>query len=206
MALQRVEREDNKPEKPPEPEASTSEVSDDQLAMLLDAKPEVVSFHFGLPSRELFEQVRATGAFILVRRKAFDETPGFSWLKLEVSDDFGMCLMIKEHGGTCAIVNSRGEVALEWYSDFGEMTRSLQKNFFAITGRFSLARCLFQAAVMAWFGLAPLAMLLDVSPALFAIPLAGMFGSITSSVYASKVTGRPLAGGGRGARVSEKYT
>ncbi len=28
-------------------------------------KPEVVSFHFGLPPRDLFEQVRATGAFIL---------------------------------------------------------------------------------------------------------------------------------------------
>ncbi|MBK7971883.1 MAG: glycosyltransferase [Deltaproteobacteria bacterium] len=43
--------------------------------------------------------VAATGAFILVRRAALARTPGFAWLKLEVADDFGLCLLIKSHGG-----------------------------------------------------------------------------------------------------------
>ena len=49
----------------PEPTVAYTTFLQEHADVLTREKPEVVSFHFGLPSRELFEQVRATGAFIL---------------------------------------------------------------------------------------------------------------------------------------------
>lgn len=106
------------------------------------------------------KNIAATGAFMLVRREAFQRTPGFDWLKLEVADDFGLCLMIKTFGGRCELLNGAGEVKLTWYESARDMANKLQKNFFAITGRFSLARLVAQAVVMAWLAAFPLALVL----------------------------------------------
>lgn len=136
--------------------------------------------------------VAATGAFILVRRTAFAKTPGFSWLRLEVADDFGLALMIKSHGGTCDIINGRGEVTLEWYSSFGEMTRLMQKNLFAIMANFSLLRAIGVAALAAWMPLSLLALALPVEPALHLIPLTGAACMTLATVLAARATGRSL--------------
>ncbi len=136
--------------------------------------------------------VAATGAFILVRRAAFAKTPGFSWLRLEVADDFGLALMIKSHGGTCDIINGRGEVTLEWYSSFAEMTRMMQKNVFAIVAGFSLVRAIAAAALAAWMPLSLLALALPVDPALHLIPLTGAGCMTLATVLAARATGRSL--------------
>lgn len=136
--------------------------------------------------------VAATGAFILVRRTALAKTPGFSWLRLEVADDFGLALMIKSHGGTCDIINGRGEVTLEWYSSFGEMTRMMQKNVFAIVAGFSFARAIAVAALAAWVPLSLLAFALPVDPALHLIPLTGAVCMTLATVLAARATGRSL--------------
>ncbi len=136
--------------------------------------------------------VAATGAFILVRRSAFAKTPGFSWLRLEVADDFGLALMIKSHGGTCDILNGRGEVTLEWYSSFGEMTRLMQKNLFAIVAGFSLWRAIGVAALAAWLPLSLLAVTLPVHPTLRLIPLGGALCMTLATVLAARATGRSL--------------
>jgi len=49
----------------PTPSASGSGVGPEHLAMLQDAKPEVVSFHFGLPDREIMQAIKAAGIFVL---------------------------------------------------------------------------------------------------------------------------------------------
>jgi len=49
----------------PEPKGAASEVSAEHLAMLLRAKPEMVSFHFGLPSPEVVEAIKGAGIFII---------------------------------------------------------------------------------------------------------------------------------------------
>ncbi len=49
----------------PEPKGSASEVTHDHLAMLLYAKPEMVSFHFGLPRPEIVHAIKNAGIFII---------------------------------------------------------------------------------------------------------------------------------------------
>ena len=49
----------------PQPQGTASEVSSEHLAMILRAKPEMVSFHFGLPGSEIVEAVKEAGIFII---------------------------------------------------------------------------------------------------------------------------------------------
>ncbi|MBK0401202.1 nitronate monooxygenase [Limibaculum sp. M0105] len=49
----------------PTPVASAGVVSPDHLAMLQRVKPEVVSFHFGLPDPDIMEAIKAAGIFVL---------------------------------------------------------------------------------------------------------------------------------------------
>ena len=49
----------------PQPKGSASEVSREHLAMLLRAKPEMVSFHFGLPQPEIVQAIKNAGIFII---------------------------------------------------------------------------------------------------------------------------------------------
>jgi GT2 family glycosyltransferase len=96
----------------------------------------------------------ATGAFMLVRRRALDRSEGFPWLRMEVSDDFGLSLLIKQSGGRIALLDGSDAVHLQWYGSLGEMADKLQKNLYAIMCRCRLWRC-----VAATLGIASLALL-----------------------------------------------
>jgi GNAT superfamily N-acetyltransferase len=77
------------------------------------------------------------GMFNLVRRAAFDRTPGFEWLRLEIADDVVLGQMLKRHGARPIVVNAVGEVSLNFYRTLGEMAWGLEKSGFAVIGRFS---------------------------------------------------------------------
>jgi nitronate monooxygenase len=49
----------------PEPTGAVSEVSPEHLSMLIRAKPQMVSFHFGLPPPEVISAIKAAGIFII---------------------------------------------------------------------------------------------------------------------------------------------
>jgi glycosyltransferase involved in cell wall biosynthesis len=85
------------------------------------------------PASEAFIGV---GAFNLVRRQAFQQTPGFEWLKMEVLDDVGLGKMMKKvrgdsSGGRSDVVNGLGCITLEWYPSLRAMIAGFEKNFFA---------------------------------------------------------------------------
>lgn len=49
----------------PEPKGSASEVSPEHLAMLLQVRPQVASFHFGLPPRDVLDAIKEAGIFVI---------------------------------------------------------------------------------------------------------------------------------------------
>ena len=128
------------------------------------------------------EVVVGLGAFNLVRASAFARTPGFEWLKLDVADDMALALMIKRHGGLCSVVNGRGLLSLQWYTGYLDMMRKTQKNFYAIVGRFSMARLLVLSASMLWLGAAPL-----VAFAPLGIPWSWIVGLVGTAAMVSAV-------------------
>lgn len=140
------------------------------------------------------DTVAATGAFLLTRRVAFERTPGFEWLRLEVSDDFGLCLMIKRFGGKAGFLVAPRSVRLTWYGDFGEMVRSMQKNFFGIAGRFSVPRCLVQAAATTILAVGPFLPLLAAGRVRWAFGVAGVGigASLLDGVLVGRWTDRPM--------------
>jgi nitronate monooxygenase len=62
----------------PEPKASVSNVGPEHLAMLQDVKPEVVSFHFGLPAPEVVRSIKAAGIFVVSSATTVEEA---KWLE-----------------------------------------------------------------------------------------------------------------------------
>lgn len=49
----------------PEPTGDVSDVGPEHVALLLETKPEAVSFHFGLPQPEIIDALKSAGIFIL---------------------------------------------------------------------------------------------------------------------------------------------
>src|SRR4051794_34851887 len=49
----------------PQPQGQVSDVGPEHVALLLETKPEVVSFHFGLPERGALDALKAAGIFII---------------------------------------------------------------------------------------------------------------------------------------------
>jgi nitronate monooxygenase len=49
----------------PKPEGAASDVSPEHLAMLLRVKPQMVSFHFGLPNQEVVDAIRGAGILVI---------------------------------------------------------------------------------------------------------------------------------------------
>jgi len=49
----------------PEPKVAAGEVSREHLAMLMRARPQMVSFHFGLPPQEIINAIKDAGIFVI---------------------------------------------------------------------------------------------------------------------------------------------
>lgn len=91
----------------------------------------------GRPGSRAFVGV---GAFNLVRRSALDRTRGFAWLRLEVLDDVGLGLMLRDTGAKGGFAIGLGAVSITWYRSLGAMARGLEKNMFGAFCRYRLRR------------------------------------------------------------------
>jgi glycosyltransferase involved in cell wall biosynthesis len=94
------------------------------------------------------------GLFNLVRRSAYERSPGFAWLRMEVADDVVFGQMMKQSGARSAVFQGRGDVMLSFYSSLGELVRGLEKNAYALSG-FRPALMAMVLAVLGVFELLP---------------------------------------------------
>lgn len=98
------------------------------------------------------------GAFNLVRREALEHTAGLSWLRMEVADDVGLGMMLKQSGARCCVVNAQSMLGLHWYRTLREMAHGAEKAY-ASAARCSLPRLLLFCIVLVAMEWAPLAAL-----------------------------------------------
>jgi len=67
------------------------------------------------------------GAFNMFRRKFFEQTRGFAWLRMEVTDDMGIARMLRDHGAKQGIYYAFDQLELQWYGSLGKMIKGLEK-------------------------------------------------------------------------------
>ena len=133
------------------------------------------------------------GAFNLVRRSAFEKTNGFEWLKLEITDDVALGMLIKQSGGQVSLVNGRSLIKVLWYPGIREMTVGLEKGAYAALGNFSFRRTLFWTIMFLGVEFSPLLAILT-----FGVPMLQLFGAaswliaLITSIRMSKWTHGPL--------------
>ena len=91
-----------------------------------------------------------SGGFTLVRRSAFDRTPGFEHLRLETADDMALGAMCKAAGARCDYVNGRGAASVSIYDNLPAFFHGVEKNgsslavapFVAVAAAFAFLGCL----------------------------------------------------------------
>lgn len=100
-----------------------------------------------------------TGAFNLVRARAYRAVGGHDPIALRPADDLKLGRLLKRNGYRQAPVYGTGLLSVEWYSSLGEMVRGLDKNSFAVAG-YRLSRVVVATAglllFLAWPGVAVL--------------------------------------------------
>ena len=138
------------------------------------------------------KETLGAGAFNLVRRSAYDRTPGFEWLKMEVADDIGLAQMLKAHGAIVRVVIGTSLVSVEWYRSVRDAFRGLEKNAFAQMARYSLLRAIVFVALSIPVSLGPFLALFI--PELRPIAAIAYGAHVLSSVIVARfLAARPLA-------------
>lgn len=67
------------------------------------------------------------GVFTLIRRTAYDASPGWEWLRLEIGDDVTLGMMLKQSGARCSIVLARSHLELTMYPGFASLWKGVEK-------------------------------------------------------------------------------
>lgn len=135
-----------------------------------------------------------TGAFNLVRRAAFERTPGLEWLRLEVADDIGLGLMMKRFGGRPGLALGRGQVIHPSYPTLPDAVRGLEKNGFAQGARFSGWRGLAMVLLALIGAFGPFAAFLPVGvPWLWVVGAIGLLAFTAAAIVLARTFGGPIA-------------
>lgn len=130
------------------------------------------------------------GAFNMVRSRTFRKTPGFEYLRLEVIDDMGLGLMMKESGFKGAAVHGRDCVGLCFLKNLREARSSCDKGVFAGIG-FSYAIALLAFCGVLFIDVLPFALAFFSGPA-GKIAVCVCCVAIVKCLLSSKSNNRPL--------------
>lgn len=104
-----------------------------------------------LPRRSRWAPAVGLGVFNMVRRSALEATPGLAWLRMEVADDLGLGLLMKQAGKRSLLAQGNMDLEVVWYTDLVDMARGLEKNIFGVAAGWRLWRMLLLVlALWAW--------------------------------------------------------
>jgi hypothetical protein len=132
------------------------------------------------------------GAFNLVRRSAFAQTPGFPGIKLDVIDDLALGQMLKQHGARSGIVSAHGYVGVRWYESVPDMARGAEKGALASFAKFSVTRLVIICFGLLAIELAPFVGVFAFGcPALQRVAMGGIVCAIAAQLIPSAWFGRP---------------
>jgi glycosyltransferase involved in cell wall biosynthesis len=137
-----------------------------------------------------------SGSFTLVRRAAFDRTPGFAPIRMEIADDLHLGLLLKATGARCAVLDGVGSATVGFYPSLGALLRGAEKNGFGVIGRFSVALTIVGGLLFGLFELAPLIALIAPGPGWLRL-LGGLSlaAATVATTAASRWNGRPALHG-----------
>jgi len=82
---------------------------------------------------------------------------------MEVADDVGLALMLKEAGSKSIFALSREEVNLVWYETIKDMFTGLEKNIFGTTAQYSYFRMMLLLLLTWAYALAPFVAAMTIS-------------------------------------------
>ena len=142
------------------------------------------AFMVGRPGSKAFIGV---GAFNLVKRDAFARSKRFEWLKMEVADDVGVGLLMRDAGAKTAFAFAEMGVHLVWYENLRQMVRGMEKNMFS-SSWYSYPRLALQVTVLTAFSLSPLAAFLpSATPGLKALAALAIFLTVALGIFSRRL-------------------
>lgn len=111
-------------------------------------------FPVRLVNRPGFPRAIAAGAFILMRRRDFEDLGGYEALKGVVNEDLRMAELFKKNGRRIYLAASRGLFRTRMYSGLHELWEGLSRSAFEGVG-YSVAKLLGGVAFGIWVGVLP---------------------------------------------------
>ncbi|HWO26772.1 MAG TPA: glycosyltransferase family 2 protein [Kofleriaceae bacterium] len=132
------------------------------------------------------------GNFNLVRRAVLTRAGGLLPLRMEVIDDAALGQMLKWSGARQRVLNARGFVGLSFYSSVRDIVVGMEKNAFAMLGRFDVPRFAVALAALSVCELGPWVVLAAGAGWTFALAAATLALAAIVQLAVARWLGRPL--------------
>lgn len=101
------------------------------------------------------ECVMGVGAFNLVRREALAKAGGMAALRMEIADDVGLAVIVRESGGRTRVASTDTGVWIRWYRSVRDLLAGTEKGCAKAGSRLKLAFGLLMSPVLLTCELAP---------------------------------------------------
>ncbi len=108
-------------------------------------------------------QLAGVGAFLLIER-ALLEAEDLAWLRLEILDDVGLSLRMRDKQVPRTLLDPGEDLALAWYPSLGAMLRGLQKSVYGVLAQYRLVTAVVVGALFLLVSFGPLLVLAHPSP------------------------------------------
>ena len=132
------------------------------------------------------------GAFNLVRASVFQTSLGFEWLRMEVIDDIGLGLLMKQENSRSGIGLAPNMLALTWYPSFSAMLKGFEKNAYAALGHYRWWIALLKIAIIFWLFASPWLALIEDATFARALGSGVLISGAIGAVMIHKRVGLPM--------------